>query len=509
MRNNQPVTQREVEVPEGVKLVSTTDPQGRITHCNAAFVAICGYDYSELLGQPHNIVRHPDVPEQAFKDLWATVGRGRPWSGVVKNRCKNGDHYWVLAHVTPVRREGRNIGYISVRERPSRAQITAAEALYAQLGKDDCPWRLHAGGLRRKGWRDWPQTVFRLSLSQRLGIALAGWLGLLAAGHWALLAPALDAALLAGGALAVWAWFRHSIERKLAHCIDMTAQIAACNLQGDIDYDMRHPVGQLMRNVRLLNLNMQAIVADVRAEVGAIADSAQEIARGSQDLAMRTEQQSAGVERTASSMEQITSVVAQTAATANQVGLNGEAARGTAVQGGQSVQALVGTMRSIDEASGRVAEVIRVIEGIAFQTNLLALNAAVEAARAGEQGKGFAVVAGEVRALAQRCTTAAQEIRSLIGHSTARVADGARHVESAHSIMAEVVAAVAEVSSRMRDISQAADEQAAGVHELNRAISEIEQGTQQNAALAEQTAAACDWLQSRAGTLQRAVAIFR
>ena len=513
MRNNQPVTQREIEMADGAMLVSTTDEQGRITHCNAAFVAISGFGYDELLGQPHHIVRHPDMPPEAFKDMWATIGRGRPWSGVVKNRCKNGDHYWVLANVTPVVRKGRNIGYISVRQKPTRAQIDEAAQLYAHMRQtppEQRRFKLHAGGLRRVGWRDWPYRVFRLSLTQRIAVAMTGWLGL------ALAAPALvpaaaawlQPALLLGGALLLLGWFHRSVAAPLQRCTELTARIAGCNLQGDMPYDMRHPVGQLIRNVRLVNLNMQAIVDDVRAEVGAMTDAAAEISNGSQDLAVRTEQQSASVERTASAMEQITSVVQQTATTAQRVRQTAGTAHERATLGGQAVEDLVNTMQAIDAASDRVAEVIRVIEGIAFQTNLLSLNAAVEAARAGEQGKGFAVVAAEVRGLANRCAAAAKEIRDLIHASTNQVAQGSTHVESAADIIRKIIHSVSDVSTLVQEITHAAQEQSSGVGDVNRAIGDIEKATQQNAALAEQTAAASECLQSRAGTLTRAVRIF-
>ncbi|MFG6469040.1 methyl-accepting chemotaxis protein [Roseateles sp. BYS87W] len=512
MRLNTPVTAQEVVLPDGVMLVSTTDTQGRITHCNAAFVAISGFDYSELLGQPHNLVRHPDMPPEAFRDLWATVGRGRPWSGTVKNRCKNGDFYWVQANVTPVMREGRNVGYISVRQKPTRAQVAAAQALYTQMSRERGSrpsFKLHAGGVRRVGWRDWPRAVFRLTLTQRLGVALAAWLGLVFSAAALGAAAGVLGALLLGGGVGLLAWFHRSVDRPLARCWNLTAQIAGCNLQGDIDYDMRHPVGQLMRNVKLINLNMQAIVEDVRAEVAGMVEAATEIAAGSQDLAQRTEEQSASVERTASAMEQITSVVQQTAQTAQRVAATSTSARERATHGGHSVGELVATMQAIDSASGRVAEVIRVIEAIAFQTNLLSLNAAVEAARAGEHGKGFAVVAAEVRALSGRCAEATREIRQLIGNSTQQVAQGSANVASAAEVIHKIVHSVTDVTALVHEITQAAHEQSGGVGEVNRAISEIEQATQQNAALAEQTAAASETLQGRAGTLTRSVQIFR
>lgn len=510
MRTNLPVTQREAEIPDGCMLVSTTDSQGRITHCNAAFVAASGFDYSELLGQPHNMVRHPDMPPEAYRDLWATIGRGRPWSGVVKNRKKNGDHYWVVANVTPVVRGGKNVGYISVRQKPTRAQIAEAVQLYAGIaaGRSGRPgFRLHAGGVRRVGWRDWPYRIFRASLTQRFGIAMLAWLAVvLASGP--LLAPLQLGALLLGGA-ALLAWVHRTVAKPLQTCTDLTAQIAGCNLQGDIDYDMRHPIGQLIRNVKLVNLNMQAIIEDVRTEVSGMTHAAREIARGSQDLAARTEEQSANVERTASAMEQITAVVQQTAAAARRVEQTTASANQRAAEGGASVKGLVGTMDSIDTASGRVAEVIRVIEGIAFQTNLLSLNAAVEAARAGEHGRGFGVVAFEVRALSNRVAEAAKEIRELIGVSTAQVAQGSAHVGSTVETIEKIVSSVTDVSALVQEITHAAHEQSGGVSEVNRAISQIEQVTQQNAALAEETAAASETLQSRAGTLTRSVQIFR
>lgn len=514
MRVNGPVTQREIDYPEGVMLVSTTDAQARITHCNAAFVAVSGFSYEELLGQPHNLVRHPDMPQEAFRDMWATVGRGRPWSAVVKNRCKNGDHYWVLANVTPVVRDGKNVGYMSVRQKPTRRQVEEAEALYADLRDRGAraSLRLHAGGVRRVGWRDLPYRVFRLSLSQRFILMLMGWVTLVAAAMFAsadAVAPQiLPWGLLVLGALTLATWFHRSISVPIKQCTGFAAQIAGCNLKGDIPYSMRHPIGRLLRNVRLINLNMQAVVDDVRAEVAGMTHAATEIAKGSQDLAARTEEQSMSVERTASAMEQITSVVRQTSDNVIRVDETSQSARDTATAGGESVGDLVGTMKSIDSASARVRDVIGVIEGLAFQTNILSLNAAVEAARAGEQGRGFGVVASEVRALANRCSEAVKEIRGLIGDSNDQVERGTRRVTSAAEVICRVVDSVGSVSLLVKEIAQATSEQSRGIVEVNAAVSLLEQGMQHNAALAEQTAAACESLQARAGTLTRSVQIF-
>ena len=516
MRTNLPITQREVELSDGAMLVSTTDAQGRITHCNAVFVAISGYDQDELLGQPHNLVRHPDMPPEAFHDMWSTIGRGRPWSGVVKNRCKNGDHYWVLANVTPVVRNGKNVGYISVRTKPTRAQIAEAEALYQHIrnpGHGGPRVRLHAGGVRKLGWRDWPQRVFRLSLTQRMTVALGLWLSVLLATHYSAsgttFGPALDAAVLVLGAAGVLSWFHRAVAEPMMHCTNLAARIAGCNLEGDISADMRHPIGQLIRNIRLINLNMQAIVEDVRTEVSSITTAAEEISQGSNHLAERSEEQSSSVERTASAMEQITSVVQQTASAARQVENNTQEVSRTAGTGGASVSDLVKTMKSIDAASGRVTEVIKVIESIAFQTNILALNAAVEAARAGEMGKGFAVVASEVRVLANRSAESAKEIRALITASSEQVKQGSRHVSAAAEIISSMVHSVSDVTTLVQEITQATNEQSTGVSDVNRAISDIERTTQQNAALAEQNAATSEFLKQQAGTLRRAVQIFR
>jgi aerotaxis receptor len=516
MRTNLPVTQREVQVSDSTMLVSTTDAQGRITHANSAFVAISGYDYDELLGQPHNLVRHPDVPPEAFRDMWSTIGRGRPWSGVVKNRCKNGDHYWVVANVTPVVRNGKNVGYISVRTKPTRAQIAEAEALYQQLrdpGNGAPRLRLHAGGIRKTGWRDWPRRVYRLSLTQRLAGVLGLWLAALLVSHLGgagtSFGPILDAAVLVLGAAGVLAWFHRAVAVPLNQCTNLAARIAGCNLEGDISADMRHPIGKLIRNIRLINLNMQAIVEDVRKEVLGITTAAEEIAQGSDHLAEHSEEQSSSVERTASAMEQITSVVQQTASAAQQVESNTQEVSRTASSGGASVADLVTTMNSIDHASGRVTEVIKVIESIAFQTNILALNAAVEAARAGEMGRGFAVVAGEVRVLANRSAESAKEIRALINASSEQVNQGSHHVSSAAEIINSMVRSVSDVTTLVREITHAANEQSMGVTEVNRAISDIERTTQQNAALAQQNAATSKRLKQQAGTLHRAVQIFR
>ncbi|MFN3887694.1 MAG: methyl-accepting chemotaxis protein [Aquabacterium sp.] len=508
-----PVTGREYDYPAEYKLVSTTDPQGRITHCNGAFVEVSGYGYDELMGQPHSLVRHPDMPPEAFRDMWSTIGRGRPWTGLVKNRRKNGDHYWVLANVTPVMEDGKPKGYMSVRIKPTREQIDRAEALYQKVTHERATGRptvrIHAGAMRLVGWRDWPQRVHRLTLTQRMALALLA-LTVCQGLVWqsALPGPVQAAAALALGALVVW-WFEGYVSRPLARASELAAHIAGCNLNGNVRFMRRHPLGQLLRRLWLINLNMQAIVEDVRTEVDAMKAGAQEIAQGSDDLSGRTEQQSAEVQKTASTMEEMTSVVSGTTDAVHKAAELGARATAVAQRGGQAVGDIVDTMGSIEASSRRVAEINQVIEGIAFQTNILSLNAAVEAARAGEQGRGFGVVASEVRALAHRASEAAREIRSLIDTSVNQVADGAARVRVTQDVIQEMVDAVEQVSALVDHVRQAAVEQSGGIQELNGAVSGFESSAQQNAALAQQTAAACQALQRRAGTLERSVQVFR
>jgi len=521
MRINMPVTGREVDFPEGETLVSTTDARGVITHCNEAFVRVSGYDYDELIGQPHNLVRHPDMPPEAYRDLWSTIGHGRPWSGVVKNRCRNGDHYWVLANVTPVMAGGKPRAYMSVRLKPSRAQIREAEALYARLraerGSARPTLRLHAGGVRRVGWRDAPGRLHRLTLDHRLAIGLLAAIGVGFAP--ALLPPAATAAVggagavhLAGalaGAAGVLAWFRRAVTRPLAAANRLAGEVAGCNLDGDIRFDRTSPLGALMRRLWLVNLNMRAIVTDVRAEVRGMTDATAAIAQGSADLAMRTQGQAGAVRDTVASIEHMATSIQQTAEVVQRVADLSQSANGRADQGGAHVQGTIAAMDGIAQTSKKVSEIIQVIEGIAFQTNLLALNAAVEAARAGEQGRGFAVVAAEVRELSRRSTTAAHEIRGLIAESMRAVSDGVKSVDQAGSTMGAVVESVDSVAGLTGRIRDAATDQADGIGRISDAITQVDTITRQNADLVAASAAASEALQKRAQTLVRAVQIFR
>jgi methyl-accepting chemotaxis protein len=295
----------------------------------------------------------------------------------------------------------------------------------------------------------------------------------------------------------------------LAEAVQAAKQISAGNLAFVIQAKGRDEVGDLLHALEDMRDSLSQVVSGVRRGADGVANASMEIAQGNNDLSARTEQQASALEETAASMEELGSTVRQNAdnaRAANQLALN---ASTVATQGGEVVAEVVDTMKGINESSRKIADIIGVIDGIAFQTNILALNAAVEAARAGEQGRGFAVVAGEVRSLAQRSAEAAKEIKSLIGASVERVEQGTALVDRAGTTMSEVVGSIRRVTDIMGEISAASSEQSAGVSQVGEAVTQMDQATQQNAALVEQSAAAAGALTSQAQELVRAVAVFK
>jgi methyl-accepting chemotaxis protein len=300
-----------------------------------------------------------------------------------------------------------------------------------------------------------------------------------------------------------------NVSRPLKEAVEIAQRVARGDLTLRIRPAGRDETGRLMEALRVMNDSLRDIVNEVRQGTDTIATASNEIARGNLDLSNRTEQQAGSLEETASAMEQLTSTVTQNADNARQANQLAATASDIASQGGEVVGQVVQTMEGITESSNRIADIITVIDGIAFQTNILALNAAVEAARAGEQGRGFAVVASEVRSLAQRSASAAKEIKQLIDDSVQKVGAGSELVERAGATMSEVVASVMRVTDVVAEISAASSEQSTGIEEINRAITQMDEVTQQNAALVEEAAAAAQSLQDQAGRLSQVVSVFK
>lgn len=729
MKVNQPVTDQEHFMKDGSILVSKTDLKGIITYCNRDFIEISGYAESELLGKNHNLVRHPDMPPEAFQDLWDTLNAGKPWTGIVKNRCKNGDFYWVKANVTPLSQSGRVNEYMSVRTKPSREEIASAEALYRDVNAKKAT--LENRGVARliekfKGIRIRTLLAATVVLTVAAFAALAGMIylsvpniyvyGILGAmsvmtllfglsltsyvtkpliyarekllqiseGNYfdwvdvtrndelgdllqsikstqiklgfdvmdareqasaairiktaldnvsssVMMAdpelniiymnktveqlfkdaesdirkdlPEFDASVLLGSNIDQF-HKNPSHQRKLLESLaasyaseikiggrtlrvvanpvvdesghrlgtavewtDRTAEVAveeeidsivvaaqAGNLTKRIDLmnktgffkelgdginsfitvveqvfddiatamssmakgDMTKPItneyegkfGAVKQDVNETMGRLEQIVSEMRDSAEVITTAANEISAGNNNLSARTEQQASALEETASSMEELTSTVKNNADNAQQANQLAASARQTAEKGGDVVSRAVQAMEAINSSSGKIAEIIGVIDEIAFQTNLLALNASVEAARAGEQGRGFAVVATEVRNLAGRSATAAKEIKELINDSAEKVNVGAQLVNDSGATLEEIVNGVKKVGDIISEIAAASAEQSAGIDQVNQAVTSMDEVTQQNAALAEQTSAASASMSEKAMEMDKLMSFF-
>jgi aerotaxis receptor len=519
MRNNQPVSNREVDVLDDQAVVSKTDLSGNITYVNPYFTQISGYLEAELIGAPQNILRHPDMPAEAFADLWASIQSGTPWTGLVKNRCKNGDYYWVRANITPIRENGKTTGYMSVRVKAEREQIAKAEQAYKAIRAGASHGiRIKNGQLIQPGLGNLLSRLSHVSVAMRVWLAtsvvnvlqvivcaaalMSGW-----GGH----SYAIFGATFVGLLINVFLWYtlRVSVLQPLDRALQGARAIAAGDLSGTFETEATDEVGQLLRALQQMNSNLIATIRDVRVNVETMAVATRQIAAGNADLSGRTEAQAASLEETASSVEQFSSTVKQNADNSAQANQLAQTASDVAVQGGEIVADVIATMDEINTSSRKIVDIIGLIEGIAFQTNILALNAAVEAARAGEQGRGFAVVAGEVRNLAQRSATAAKDIKNLINVSVGKVSAGMVQVDRAGATMKQVVSSVQQVTAIMHDISIASHEQSIGVDQVNSAIAHMDQVTQQNAALVEEAAAATASLALEAGGLTQAVSLFK
>jgi len=320
-------------------------------------------------------------------------------------------------------------------------------------------------------------------------------------------ASLLAAAFALACVLAVW--IIRSTTRPIVEAVGIARAVAAGDLAMEIRADGRNETGLLLAALHEMKTRLATTVGEVRRNAEGVATASAQIAQGNNDLSSRTEQQAASLEETAASMEELNATVRQNADNARQANQLAAAASTVAIQGGEVVGEVVGTMKGINDSSKKIADIIGVIDGIAFQTNILALNAAVEAARAGEQGRGFAVVASEVRSLAQRSAEAAKDIKTLISASVERVEHGTALVDRAGTTMQEVVTSIRRVTDIMGEISAASTEQSSGVAQVGEAVTQMDRATQQNAALVEESAAAAESLKTQADRLVEAVAVFK
>lgn len=580
--------QARIDIMNTTSIVSEADLKGDILTTNEKYREISKYSEKELIGSPHSITRHPDMPKETFKTMWKTIGRGEIFRGVIKNRAKDGTPYYVDAVIKPIMGpNGKPRKYLGVRyditqyelaRQNMKGIVDAIDASYATIefdlkgnvltandvflqtmgyrldeikGKHHSQfvessysgspeyrafWEKLGRGEReagqykcvtKSGKEVWiqassnpvmdemgrPFKVLQLADDitgqKQAQVEVEKLIVAAAAGQ---LSERVQTDRFEGTAKALTRSFNQlldAVATPLNEAQAVLAALAGNDLTKTLTGVYQGEFEQMKTSLNGALTNLATTIAAVRESVEAVAMGAEEITKGNEDLSQRTSEQASALEETSASMEEMTSTVKQNADNAKQANQLAMAARDTADKGGMVTKRAVDAMGEINKSSKKIADIITVIDEIAFQTNLLALNAAVEAARAGEHGRGFAVVAAEVRNLAQRSATAAKEIKGLINESIQRVNDGSELVNQSGKTLEEIVSAVKRVGDIIAEITAASQEQASGIDQVNKAIIAMEETTQQNAALVEETTSASQSMRSQAAELLRRMALFK